>query len=101
MPEFVRPCCACVIQGCPRMGQRLENNTIIVSLPTTMQTPVSNPREPIEGVIRMRSTSPVLTFEKVLRAYGTGGFTYTEVVAQLERLLAVGASPAAMLEILR
>jgi formylglycine-generating enzyme required for sulfatase activity len=66
-----------------------------------MQTPVSNPREPIEGVIRMRSTSPVLTFEKVLRAYGTGGFTYTEVVAQLERLLAVGASPAAMLEILR
>src|SRR6202521_5416724 len=66
-----------------------------------MQTPVSNPREPIEGVIRMRSTSPVLTFEKVLRAYGTGGFTYTEVVAQMERLLAVGASPAAMLEILR
>src|ERR1700720_3184574 len=66
-----------------------------------MQTLVSNPREPIEGVIRMRSTSPVLTFEKVLRAYGTGGFTYTEVVAQMERLLAVGASPAAMLEILR
>src|SRR6202521_4863096 len=66
-----------------------------------MQTPVSNPREPIEGVIRMRSTSPVLTFEKVLRAYGTGGFTYTEVVAQMERLLAVGASPAAVLEILR
>jgi formylglycine-generating enzyme required for sulfatase activity len=66
-----------------------------------MQTLISNPREPIEGVIRMRSTSPVLTFEKVLRAYGTGGFTYTEVVAQLERLLAVGASPAAMLEILR
>jgi formylglycine-generating enzyme required for sulfatase activity len=66
-----------------------------------MQTLVSNLREPIEGVIRMRSTSPVLTFEKVLRAYGTGGFTYTEVVAQMERLLAVGASPAAMLEILR
>ena len=68
-----------------------------------MQTLVSNPREPIKGVIRMRSnsSSPVLTFEKVLRAYGTGGFTYTEVVAQLERLLAVGASPAAMLEILR
>src|SRR6202521_5233470 len=66
-----------------------------------MQTLVSNPREPIEGVIRMRSTSPVLTFEKVLRAYVTAGFTYTEVVAQMERLLAVGASPAAMLEILR
>jgi formylglycine-generating enzyme required for sulfatase activity len=51
--------------------------------------------------MRSNSSSPVLTFEKVLRAYGTGGFTYTEVVAQLERLLAVGASPAAMLEILR
>ena len=50
----------------------------------------------------MRSTSsPVLTFEKVLRAYGTGGFTYADVMAQLERLLAIGASPAEMLEILR
>src|ERR1700732_3155681 len=46
-------------------------------------------------------SSPVSTFEKVLRAYGTGGFTYTDLVAQLERLLAVGASPEAMLEILR
>jgi formylglycine-generating enzyme required for sulfatase activity len=45
--------------------------------------------------------SPVLTFEKVLRAFGTGGFTYAEVVAQLERLLAIGASPTAMLETLR
>jgi formylglycine-generating enzyme len=45
--------------------------------------------------------SPVLTFEKVLRAFGTGGFTYAEVVAQLERLLAIGASPKAMLEALQ
>jgi hypothetical protein len=45
--------------------------------------------------------SPVLTFEKVLRAFGTGGFTYAEVVLQLERLLAIGASPTAMLEALR
>jgi len=44
--------------------------------------------------------SPVSTFEKVLRAFATGGFTYAEVVAQLEHLLAIGASPAAMLEIL-
>jgi formylglycine-generating enzyme required for sulfatase activity len=51
--------------------------------------------------MRSNSSSPVLTFEKVLRAYGTGGFTYTDLVAQLERLLAVGASPEAMLEILR
>ena len=55
-----------------------------------MQTLVSNPQGACRGVICMRtnSSSPVLTFEKVLRAYGTGGFTYTEVVAQLERLLA-------------
>ncbi len=51
--------------------------------------------------MRSNSSSPVLTFEKVLRAYGTGGFTYTDLMAQLERLLAVGASPEAMLEILR
>jgi formylglycine-generating enzyme len=47
------------------------------------------------------ASSPVLTFEKVLRAFGTGGFTYADVVVQLERLLAVGASPTAMLEALR
>ena len=45
--------------------------------------------------------SPILTFEKVLRAFGTGGFTYADVVVQLERLLAIGASPTAMLEALQ
>jgi sulfatase modifying factor 1 len=45
--------------------------------------------------------SPVSTFEKVLRAFGTGGFTYADVVVQLERLLAIGASPTEMLETLR
>jgi sulfatase modifying factor 1 len=45
--------------------------------------------------------SPVSTFEKVLRAFGTGGFTYADLVMQLERLLAIGASPTAMLEALR
>jgi sulfatase modifying factor 1 len=45
--------------------------------------------------------SPVLTFEKVLRAFGTGGFTYADVVVQVERLLAIGASPTEMLEALR
>ena len=57
------------------------------------------------GGIRMRSTSasssPVATFDKILRAYGTGGFTYADVMAQLERLLATGASPEEMLETLR
>jgi len=47
------------------------------------------------------TSSPLLTFEKVLRAFGTGGFTYADVVVQLERLLAIGASPTAMLEALR
>jgi len=51
--------------------------------------------------MRSITSSPVSTFEKVLRAYGTGGFTYADVVAQLERLIAIGASPAEMLEILR
>jgi sulfatase modifying factor 1 len=46
-------------------------------------------------------SSPVSTFEKVLRAFGTGGFTYADVVMQLERLLAIGASPTEMLETLR
>ncbi len=45
--------------------------------------------------------SPLSTFEKVLRAFGTGGFTYADVVVQLERLLAIGASPTEMLETLR
>jgi formylglycine-generating enzyme required for sulfatase activity len=45
--------------------------------------------------------SPVSTFEKVLRAFGTGGFTYADVVMQLERLLAIGASPTEMMEALR
>ncbi len=40
-------------------------------------------------------------FEKVLRAFETGGFTYTDVVAQLKRLLTSGASPTELLEILR
>jgi formylglycine-generating enzyme len=51
--------------------------------------------------MRSSTPSPVLTFEKVLRAFGTGGFTYADVVVQLERLLAIGASPTAMLEALR
>jgi formylglycine-generating enzyme required for sulfatase activity len=91
-----------VNSGHPRMAQVFEKNTIIVSPPTTMHTSIEQ-KGAHRGGIRMRSnnSSPVLTFEKVLRAYGTGGFTYADVVAQLERLLAVGASPEAMLEILR
>jgi formylglycine-generating enzyme len=55
------------------------------------------------GNNRMLSSapSPVSTFEKVLRAFGTGGFTFDDLVVQVERLLAIGASPTAMMEALR
>jgi formylglycine-generating enzyme required for sulfatase activity len=51
--------------------------------------------------MRPRTSTPVSVFEKVLRAFETGGFTFSEVRAQLTRLLATGASPADLLEILR
>ncbi len=40
-------------------------------------------------------------FDKVLRAFETGGFTYTDVLAELELLLTTGASPIELLEVLR
>jgi len=46
-------------------------------------------------------SSPLTVFEKVLRAFETGGFTFTEVRIQLRRLLATGASPTDLMEILR
>jgi formylglycine-generating enzyme required for sulfatase activity len=51
--------------------------------------------------MRPRISTPVSVFEKVLRAFETGGFTFSEVRAQLTRLLATGASPTELLEILR
>jgi formylglycine-generating enzyme required for sulfatase activity len=51
--------------------------------------------------MRPRTSTPVSVFEKVLRAFETGGFTFSEVRAQLMRLLAIGASPMELLEILR
>ena len=48
-----------------------------------------------------KTPSPGSEFEKVLRAFGTGGFTYTYVLAQLNRLLENGASPTELIEILR
>ncbi len=48
-----------------------------------------------------KTPSPGTEFEKVLRAFGTGGFTYTYVLAQLNRLLETGASPTELVEILR
>jgi formylglycine-generating enzyme len=46
-------------------------------------------------------SSSLSLFEKVLRGFETGGFTYTDVLAQLQRLLASGESPAELREILR
>jgi hypothetical protein len=40
-------------------------------------------------------------FAKVLRAFETGGFTCPDVLAEVELLLATGASPTELLEILR
>jgi formylglycine-generating enzyme len=51
--------------------------------------------------MRARTTTPVSVFEKVLRAFETGGFTFSEVRAQLTRLLATGAAPTELLETLR
>jgi sulfatase modifying factor 1 len=51
--------------------------------------------------MRDKTASPAVVFEKVLRAFETGGFTYADVIAQLKRLLTSGASPAELLEVLR
>src|SRR6266404_3584586 len=51
--------------------------------------------------MRDKTASLAVVFEKVLRAFETGGFTYTDVVAQLKRLLTSGASPTELLEVLR
>jgi sulfatase modifying factor 1 len=40
-------------------------------------------------------------FDKVLRAFETGGFTYTDVLAELELLLTTGAPPIELLEVLQ
>ena len=48
-----------------------------------------------------RDSSPVATFDKILRAFDTGGFTYTDFLEQLNQLLATGAPAAELLEVLR
>src|SRR5882762_7394069 len=58
------------------------------------------------GVQRTTQTSlrstPASVFEKLLRAYQTGGFTYADFRAELKLLLATSPSPTTeLLEILR
>ncbi len=48
-----------------------------------------------------KTSSAGWVFLTVLRAFETGGFTYADVLAQMRRLLATGASPTEMLELLR
>ena len=48
-----------------------------------------------------QTSSPASVFEKLLRAFATGGFTYTDFLAELNPLLATCASPTELLETLQ
>src|ERR1700680_2040294 len=48
-----------------------------------------------------QTSSPASVFEKLLRAFATGGFTYTDFLAELKPLLATCASPTELLETLQ
>ena len=48
-----------------------------------------------------RHSFPAATFRKVLKGFEIGGLPYTEVQFQLKRLLATGASPGELREVLR
>jgi formylglycine-generating enzyme required for sulfatase activity len=48
-----------------------------------------------------KTSASASAFEKVLRAFETGGFTYANVLARLKLLLAIGASATELSEILR
>ena len=56
----------------------------------------------VQGVtISIRNSPSALQFDKVLRAFETGGFTYVDVRSQLTLILAKGASASELLETLR
>jgi formylglycine-generating enzyme required for sulfatase activity len=48
-----------------------------------------------------RNSSPASVFEKILGAYDTGGFTLTDTLQELKRLLESGAPPTQLSDILR
>jgi formylglycine-generating enzyme len=48
----------------------------------------------------VKVSSPASVFEKLLRSFETGGFTYAYVLADLKRLLEANASPTQLLEVL-
>src|ERR1700730_7261620 len=70
------------------------------------ESPSHSQRPPGFGVRRTttqgsKTSSPALVFERILRAFETGSFAYTDVLAELKLLLAAGASATELLEILQ
>jgi formylglycine-generating enzyme required for sulfatase activity len=53
------------------------------------------------GAIGPKISFPAMAFRKVLKGFEIGGLPYAEVQFQLKRLLATGASPAELREVLR
>jgi len=53
------------------------------------------------GAIGPKISFPAMAFRKVLKGFEIGGLPYSEVQFQLKRLLATGASPAELREVLR
>jgi len=51
--------------------------------------------------IGAKTSLQVWVFEMALRAIGTGGATYADVLARLRRLLAAGTSPTELMEVVR
>ena len=51
--------------------------------------------------MRPRISSPAATFVRVLGAFGTGGFTYADLITHAKLLLKDGASPTELLEVLQ
>jgi formylglycine-generating enzyme required for sulfatase activity len=60
-----------------------------------------NSLRPGNGTIGPRISFPATAFRKVLKGFEIGGLPYAEVQYQLKRLLATGASPAELREVLR
>jgi formylglycine-generating enzyme len=48
----------------------------------------------------VKSSPPALAFAKALRSLETGGLTYSDVLAEIKELLAAGASPTELREVL-
>src|ERR1700692_1568650 len=70
------------------------------------ESPSHSQRPPGFGVRRTttqgsKKASPATVFERILRAFETGSFAYTDVLAELKVLLAAGAAATELLEILQ